>query len=299
MHAKIETIRNPGVPGTLSYNLFYYHRTIKGILRKHRLIFNGPRYGRDSNFRFDQPTINRWYELFDVPEDVQVPFTCHDFARTAALMEIVDDMGVNFKHLLHLKCELWFHRPLVSEQSYTIDYVFEDVRRIRKDKGAVIGFSAIRQGEDLYVEVRDHFVVKEVPESDLERLQPDESNQFKELKNPPVDHLSNSCAKELHIPTQLSKRYGATSGDKNIIHTSAWAARFFGYERPFIQGLCTANLIIKELCLKGIDLKYFSIIFCRPVYLDSTVQLSFTDTDYRLRDEAGSILCFGQINSKG
>lgn len=296
MQTEVVTVHNRGVPGTFRYNWFYYYRSIKGILRRHRLIFKGPRYARDSHFRFDYPTIRRWYKLFDVPENIQVPFTCHDYARAAALMDLVDDMEVNFKHLLHLKCEFWFHRPLLPEQDYIIDYVFEDVRRIRKDKGAVIGFSAIRQGDDLYVEVRDHFVIKEVSESDLARLKPDETNEFKELKKPPVDYLNNACAKEIYIPAWLSKLYGATSGDKNIIHTSARAAKFFGYERPFIQGLCTANLIIKELCVKGIDLKYFSITFCRPVYLDSSVLLYYTESEYQLRDEDGNILSFGSIN---
>ncbi|MGE5395926.1 MAG: MaoC family dehydratase [Chitinophagales bacterium] len=297
MGPALEHVKNLRHPGTLAYNWFFYTRAIKGVLRKHRVKSYRPRFGRDDHLVIYPESKRRWYELFQVPEEIEVPFTYHDHARAVGLMILIEGLGVNFRYLLHLKSELRFHKYLVPGEVYVADYLFADVVRIRKDKAAIVGYTTIKKDGELYLESRDHFVIKNVPEKYLMLLKSDESGEFKGLTHVPPEPLVDNQVKEIYIPGDLPRKYGATSGDKNFVHTSAWVARQFGYNQPFIQGLCTANLIMKELCTAGVSLDHFSITFCRPVFLRTTVFLHYTDNVYRLLDEAGNVLCFGRINS--
>jgi len=198
--------------------------------------------------------------------------------------------------LLHLKSEIWFYEELIPGDVYVIDYAFEDVLQIKPDKAAMIGRSAISRNGELYMKMRDHFVIKDLPRKDAAYLQKDETNEFKGITHVSAEPLKNCRVEELYIPADLARRYGAVSGDRNIVHTSPFMAKMFGYERTFIQGLCTANLIMSRLCMAGIKLQHFTITFGRPVFMDSMVYLYYTDSEYRLQDEDGNVLCFGKIN---
>ncbi len=288
-------LENYGHPGTLSYNWFYYTSAIKGVLRKHRLEYKKPRYGRDSSFVYLESTKRRWHRLYNVPEDIYVPFTVYGYSGAVGMMKILKELGVNFRHLLHLKSEIKISGEMQAGESYIIDFEFEDVLKIKADKAAIIGTVKVKKNDRIFLEVRDHFVIKEVPESDLNRLKSDETGQFRGITRIPAKPMEGAIERELFIEGHYARDYGSASGDKNIVHTTAFASRLFGYRRPFIQGLCTANLILSRFSIDGIGLKYFSIVFCRPVYLRSTVFLKYTDTEYRLMDRKGRVLCFGDI----
>lgn len=296
MKPKLERINNKKHPDTFAYNWFFYSSAIRGVLRKHRVVFKHRRIGRDSHFKLYRHSQKKWYQLFAVPANVVVPFTYSDFSRAVGFMKVIDGLGANFKYLLHLKSEFWFYHDLVPGETYVIDYVFEDVLRIKKDKAAMIGRSEIHRNGECYAKMRDHFVIKEVCEKYADRLQPDKSEEFKGITHLPAEPLQNCSVEEIYISADLAKRYGNTSGDKNFVHTSPRIAKRFGYDRPFIQGLCTANLIMSRLCLAGIKLEHFSITFCNPVLSESIVCLCYTDKEYRLVDEADNVLCFGGIN---
>jgi len=291
-----EVVENFGHPGTLAYNWFFYSQALRGVLRKHKVKFTQPRYGRDDKYVFSAASRKRWYELFAVPEEIEVPFTYYDYSRAVGFMKVIEGLGVNFRHILHLKSELRFYRYLKPGEHYVIDYVFDSVVRIKEDKAAIIGYTDISRNGERCLSMRDHFAIKEVPPRYASRLKFDESQEFRGITRLPANPLQDCGVKEIYIPKTLAQRYGSVSGDKNIVHTSATIAKLFGYERPFIQGLCTANLIMRELCVAGLKLEHFSITFCLPVFMDSVVYLQHNDHEYRLSDVEGKVLCFGRIN---
>lgn len=291
-------MKNYGHPGTFSYNWFYYRSAIKGVLRKHRLEFKKPRYGRDSNFVYLESTKRRWHRLYNVPDDIHVPFTVYGYSGAVGMMKILKELGVNFRHLLHLKSEIHISGEMKPGEQYIIDFEFDDVLRIKADKAAIIGTVKVKQNDRVFLEVHDHFVIKEVPEADLNKLKMDETGQFKGITRIPAKPMENAVTREFFIEGHYARDYGSASGDKNIVHTTTFASRLFGYRRPFIQGLCTANLILSKLSMDGVRLSYFSIVFCRPVYLRSTVFLNYTGNEYRLMDRKGKVLCFGDIKKQ-
>ncbi len=287
---------NHGHPGTFRYNWFYYRSAVKGVLRPHRLEFREPRYGRDSNFLYRESTWKRWHELYSVPDNVDVPFTVYGYSGAVGMMAVLRELGVNFRHLLHLKSEIAVRSMMKAGETYIIDYAFEEAVRIKADKAALVGTTRVMRNGEICMEIRDHFVIKEVPEKYLDRLKVNDTGEFRGITRIPADTLEGASTHELYIMENYARDYGRASGDKNIVHTTKFTSALFGFGKPFIQGLCTANLIMSRLCMEGYTPGYFSIVFCRPVYLESRVFLSYTDSEYRLQDDRGRILCFGKIS---
>lgn len=286
---------NHGHPGTFRYNWFYYRSAVKGVLRPHRLEFSQPRYGRDSNFLYRESTRRRWHELYSVPDNIDVPFTVYGYSGAVGMMAVLRELGVNFRHLLHLKSEIAVSSMMKAGETYVIDYAFEEAVRIKADKAAIIGKTRVMRNGEIYMEIKDHFVIKEVPEKYLDRLRVNDTGEFRGITRIPADTLDGALTSELYIMENYARDYGRASGDKNIVHTTKFTSALFGFGKPFIQGLCTANLIMSRLCMEGYTPGYFSIVFCRPVYLESRVLLSYTENEYRLQDDRGRILCFGKI----
>jgi len=297
MNRKVKYIPvvNHGHPGTFGYNWFYYKSAIGGVLRPHKLEFSEPRFGRDSNFIYRESTRRRWHALYNVPENLEVPFTVYGYSGAVGMMAILKELGVNFRHLLHLKSEIKINSTMQAGESYVIDYAFEDAIRIKADKAAIIGTTKVLRTNRSLIEVRDHFVVKEVPEKYLEKLRTDETGEFRGITGIPSCNPEKFITRELYIMENYARDYGRASGDKNIVHTTKFASRLFGFGRPFIQGLCTANLIMSRLCVEGFTPAFFSIVFCRPVYLESRVFLNYNEEEYILQDENDRVLCCGNL----
>ncbi len=292
---KIVPITNHGHPGTLSYRWFYLKASLSSVMRPHKLRFTEPRYGRDKSFFYHHSTWRRWHRLCDVPENLKVPFTVYGYSAAVGIMKVLKELGVNFRHLLHLKSEITIHKIMEPGESYIIDYAFEEALRIKADKAALIGSSRSIKDGRTYMEIKDHFVIKDVAQEYLAAIREDCTGQFKGITRIPAAEIEGAVTEEIFIAGNLARDYGHASGDRNIVHTTLFAARIFGYRRPFVQGLCTANLIMSKLCCRGFDLKYFSIVFCRPVYLKSRTFLTYNADEYRLQDGKGRVLCFGKI----
>lgn len=73
------------------------------------------------------------------------------------------------------------------------------------------------------------------------------------------------------LPATLGRRYRDVSGDPNPIHTSALAARVFGFRRPIIHGMWTHARMLAALESRLPDAYRTDVSFIRPVSLPSTV----------------------------
>jgi len=299
MEPVLEEVRNYGSPKTLRYKFFFYYNALCGIFRSNKVRNSNQRHGLDKNFKYSASARESWYRLYDVPLDADVPFSVYSHAGAVSLMIIVGSLGVNFKYLMHLKNETKFHKTLEPELTYEIYYKFEEVIRIKHNKAALVGISIIRRNGEIYAEMRDHFVIKNIPLKYADRLRMDEKGEFRGITRLPVEPIGNSRVREIEIPDNLPRRYAKVSGDYNMIHTIPFIANYFGYEHIFLQGLCTSNLVIKELCMAGVKLTDYSITFSLPVLTGQKVYLYFNEHEYRLQDEDDRILCFGRINDKG
>lgn len=74
------------------------------------------------------------------------------------------------------------------------------------------------------------------------------------------------------------RAYGAISGDRNPIHTSALGAKAFGFPRTIAHGMYTAARALAEVGAARGDAYDWTVEFEKPVLLPGTVQVAITRT---------------------
>jgi CRP-like cAMP-binding protein len=290
-----------------SYMARYYATAIRNVLRRHRIIADGrfPRY--EDRFTLTQATRERWQSLFRADERTPgTPFTYHTASATMALMKIVADVGVNFRHLMHLRTEITLDGKglsLQADRSYRAQYQLRDIVRLRSDRVALVTSTLVEDEETggMYAQ-KDFFVIKNLaPEymSALKKARGYGKENCAALiqltkRKPQLLHDAATVERAIGISAEMGRAYGRVSGDLNLVHTTAVAAKVFGYARPFVQGLCTANAVLKELTeVCTAPLQRFTVSFCRPVYLNQTVRALIAPGRYEVCDASGTVLAFG------
>jgi acyl dehydratase len=73
------------------------------------------------------------------------------------------------------------------------------------------------------------------------------------------------------LPAGLGRDYRRVSGDPNPIHTSALAARAFGFARPIIHGMWSHARLLAALDARLPAAYRVDVDFARPLPLPSTV----------------------------
>jgi hypothetical protein len=113
---------------------------------------------------------------------------------------------------------------------------------------------------------------------------------------PQLHPESPTSVKEIYfdISPGLGLEYGLVSGDLNPLHTSYLLAKAFGYDRPFLQGACTANFVLK---LFQHDLRErldaIQTVFCKPLYFGQRALLRYDLQLFEVFDSQGVLVAYG------
>ena len=307
------TMERPEITRKGAYMRRYYAAAIRGVLRRHQLVTAGsfPRY--DDTFSFTAEERARWLALFGVTNpSLPIPFTYFTTSATLALMQIVADVGVNFRHLLHLRSEMQLNpegRVLAPGEAYRCSYRLRDVVRLRHDRVALMVQSDIVDDAGrLMMMEQDSFIIKNLPPESVEALASSRTLGRHDAADLVAGGKRGATlakrrdagdtgvrASHVHVRPDMGVAYGHVSGDMNVVHTSAAAARLFGYRKPFIQGLCTANYVLRTLTEStGHAPGRLMIAFCRPVNTDSAITIWHTASEFEVCDAKGSLLACGE-----
>ena len=81
------------------------------------------------------------------------------------------------------------------------------------------------------------------------------------------------------LGTDVGRAYATVSGDRNPIHTSALAARAFGFRRPIAHGMYTAARALADVGAARGEAFDWSVEFLRPVLLPGTVSVRVAPDD--------------------
>ena len=72
------------------------------------------------------------------------------------------------------------------------------------------------------------------------------------------------------------------------------ATFYFRGEEPFMQGMCSGNIVLKLLHKElGENLDKYSVYFNNKLFFPQTVELRCDDTDFELYDEKENMIAFG------
>lgn len=288
-----------------------------GVLRRHRLKIPKTQLEIESKFKLSPQEIAQWMEFYQhhSPDEGKpagdFPFFYFESVCALSFHKILTSLGVNFRHILNLETAFEFSPGFDSGNMLTTEYSvttkladlfeFDDKNRCV----ANIEVCIFKPKEEKPVlKINFNFLIKEVPEKDLKILrsivnikQAKRDFNFTSRPTPELGVNNKSFFKNsMLFSKNMGLEYGMISGDMNVVHTSWLMCKLFGIKKPFIQGLCIANYAVYKLGKreKG-GLRNFKIQYCRPVFLDQTVEIRYNHETFEIIDSKNKILARGNF----
>jgi len=88
----------------------------------------------------------------------------------------------------------------------------------------------------------------------------------------PEDDLKNAARETWHVPSDMGRRYGAASGDRNPIHLWPLTAKAFGFPRHIVHGMWTKSHALAKLAPQiGSRPFTVAVAFKLPLFLPADV----------------------------
>ncbi len=287
----------PSVDRPGRYALAYWPTTLRSLLRPHRMEPGSACWTYAARFEPHPADHARWCEALglDATAAAGAPFLFSQATGTLLYMRLFDDLGLNFRHLLHLRHRAT-HRPAPAVAQAAGQIVSARVGAVHAlgARKAVVQVACTVSSEDglVLLHVQDDFIVRGYRPGQLAALDRHPAPPFEALQRPAPRWAGSEAPWQLSVEVapDLGQRYGRLSGDANPVHTQPWAARLFGHPRPFVQGLATRSLIVGHLAQAGWRVNRLDLHLCRPVPCGDTVRLAHDGQRFELTDAAGTTL---------
>lgn len=279
------------------YALSYWPATLRSLLVPHRMDPQAAAWTYAAPFAPQPDQHARWCAAFglDAAAAAGAPFLFSQATGTLLYMRLFADLGLNFRHLLHLRHRAT-HRPAPAAQQLGAQTVSARVAAVHAlgARKAVVQVACTVSSDDglVLLNVQDDFIVRGYRPRQLAALPRHPAPPFEALNKPTPRWAAGQAPWHalIDVAEDLGQRYGRLSGDANPVHTTPWAARLFGHPQPFLQGLATRSLIVGQLAQAGMRITRLDLHLCRPVPCGSTVSLSHDGQRFELSDAAGATL---------
>lgn len=303
----IITVAVPELRRQRAYMARYYATAVQNVLKRHRLIVERryPRYRAE--FTLTDADLADWHQVFDTHDGParHTPFSYYQNVGTMLLMRVVEDVGVNFRYLLHMRHELARRpsHPLVAGERYAVEVSLADIVPLGDDRVAlIVEWRLSAEDGSLRLAIRDFFAILQLEPEYVDALQAlplQPSIHADKLRPPRLPTLNGDArATTIEVPDDMGARYGRISGDMNMVHTTRVAAKVFGYEAPFIQGYCTLNYMLRTLTTAGIGaVEEIAVSFVRKIYTGTTIGVVHTDDRIEVTDARGKLAAVGSWRS--
>ncbi|HZD69484.1 MAG TPA: MaoC/PaaZ C-terminal domain-containing protein [Actinomycetes bacterium] len=297
-------VRSADVSRRRSYQMRYYSTAIRSVLRRHRLVVPVERPTYRTAVRVSPRLQQQWMELFDVPPGAEASLTYFTTSGTSLFMRMLADLGINFRHLLHLASAMQF---LADADPGPASGIHQEISG-RLASVSVVGDSRVclvvqheltaPPGRQLQRN-RETFMIGGVDPTVMDELRAISTPPAVDLRGittrkPRLDGRPNVHRAQLAIPRDAGLRYGSVSGDLNVVHTTRLAARLFGFRGAFLQGLGTANHVLSDIARHTPGrLDAFEVTFARPLYVGQTAELTRDRTTFEVTDQRKHLVAYG------
>lgn len=279
------------------YALAYWPATLRSLFSPHRLDPAAACWSYAARFQPRADAHARWCQAFglDAAAAAGAPFLFSQATGTLLYMRLFGDLGLNFRHLVHLRHRAT-HRPTPEVAQLGTQIVSARIAAVHAlgARRAVVQVACTVSSEDglVLLNVQDDFIVNGYRPGQLAALPRHPAPPFEALQRPAPRWTADTAPWQapITVAPDLGQRYGELSGDANPVHTRAWAARLFGHPRPFLQGLATRSMIVGQLAQTGWRVNRLDLHLCRPVPCGDTVRLAHDGQRFELTDERGQTL---------
>lgn len=179
--------------------------------------------------------------------------------------------------LVHIGQTMRQHRPISADERLEFAVHAEHLRDHPRGRAVDLVATASADGEIVWAE-RSTYLRKEratdgrdVPDS---ASLPDSAPPPEPAPEPAPPPLTARW----RVGTDVATRYAAISGDRNPIHTSALAARAFGFRRRIAHGMWSMARCLSAFAGRLPDAYSVEVAFQRPILLPATVAFGSAQT---------------------
>jgi hypothetical protein len=293
--ARLLSVPSPQQRGR--YALAYWPATLRSLFSPHGLDPFGARWSYAARFQPRPDEHARWCQAFglDAAAATGAPFLFSQATGTLLYMRLFADLGLNFRHLLHLRHRAT-HRPVPQAAQLSSQIVSARVAAVHSlgARKALVHIACTVSSEDglVLLHVQDDFIVRGYRPGQLAALTRHPAPPFEALQRPAPRWAQGTAPWQarIDVATDLGQHYGQLSGDANPVHTTPWAARLFGHPKPFLQGLGTRSMIVGQLAQAGWRVHRLDLHLCRPVPCGEPVLLSHDGQRFELANASGTQL---------
>jgi hypothetical protein len=298
----------PDVSRRLAYQLRYYTAAVRSLLCRHRLDVPREPATYRCELRVSPLLQQQWHDLFKIQPDRPARLTYFTTSGTCLFMRMLADVGINFRHLLHFSSEMHFGPdgpvPAGAGIHQQISALISEVSVVGEDRVALVVEHELATPSGHRVQHgRDTFVIGGLTRAVIDAVRTMASPTSLDLHNlsrrPSRLNARHDVERtEVEVGADAGRRYGLVSGDLNLVHTTRTAARVFGFQGAFLQGLGTANHVLADIARHVPDpLETFQILFARPLYLGQTVEIVRDHGSFEVLDQRERVIAYGSYRT--
>jgi len=293
-------IRQRNLSKKMPYALFFLKTSILGLIRKQAINVASIGNKYFGNFEITNKEIDNWKKTFKVKGE-GIPFTFYLKSSTLTFLKLISDLGINPKNLLQLRNELKIVKSgvLFKPGAYKMEATVVSISPTGK-KNAILKIASniMDNTGELLFKSTDFFMIRNLSNQDIQQIKDENQNIDTSYRNwliaPKYTQEEVADTKSFFVPTNMGINYGFVSGDLNIVHTTKFLAKLFGFKRAFIQGLCTANIVMSQLAIET-KLDTFSINFTKPVFTKSEIKIEYTSKNFKVLNANNCVLAHGTL----
>jgi acyl dehydratase len=160
--------------------------------------------------------------------------------------------------LVHVTNSITQRRPIATTEAFRLTVSTEDLRAHPKGRQFDVVATAAVDGDEVWSS-RSTYLKRGGGDDAARTLDPDGPSG------------SRRPQAEWRVPSDIGRRYGAVSGDRNPIHMSPVTAKLFGFPRHIAHGMWTAARCLAAMEGELPDAFTYDVAFKRPVLLPAKV----------------------------
>ncbi len=164
--------------------------------------------------------------------------------------------------LVHVRNRITHHRPVAADEVVDVHVHLADLRPHPKGRQFDVVARVVVQDELVWSSRSTY----------LKRGKGDDSAATDDGGAAAVDVAALPMTSRWKVPSDIGRRYGAVSGDRNPIHMSSIAAKGFGFPKAIAHGMWTKARSLAALEGRLPDAYEVDVLFKLPVLLPATVE---------------------------
>lgn len=300
-------------------SMIFSRKVMNTIFGKQKLTLpeavDGVHIPRNHQFQLSDSYLEEWNRLLTTQHYQGVlPYSFYwPWMMDYTMKNLLPDLGISLKNVLHLghEASIMEDFDLIQKSRNTLKNRLVDVCALSKNKIVLVTETSIvdEKGKILYL-ARDFTVVLNMKQHEMDMLKnapswdhedvPFRTESFRSRASRFRDD-GNAPRKAYYCNADLANRFGSVAGALSVTHASVLTARIFRQGKVFLQGMCTANIVLKILCDElDEDVTNFGIYFTNQLPFPQRIEVRYDDTVFEVFDESNTMVAYGhRVNRSG